>query len=591
MKTLSFISEISRKFPLYVSLNVCLMTLEGVLEVGSIFTIAPVIDLLLHPDLHGISSITRKLIEWMGIAGIAPTKLSFVLLFMAVTLLQGVLTFLVKYSLLLTKYAISKNMLNELYTAFFGAKWHFFSSGSTGTMLNTFNREMVVVGSAMGSIGTMVSNAIRIVFFAAVPFYISWQITLIAISMGIIFSLPMSLTGRVSYRLGQKNTSTGNRISHVIQESLSAAKVILGFGNQNKNIAEVNKAYGEHIKVTIWSQTLNLAVTKFFEPFFLGAIIFAVYLAMYKYGISVAEVTIIAYSLVKMLPLIASVVSEKTSLANFFPSYEQVKGLISLAKANIQKTGAIPFRALRESINLNRVDFAYQSCETLLRGIDIEIRKGRFTAFVGESGAGKSTLADIIMGFCEPDTGTVIVDGTPLFDYDIVSFRKRIGYVPQDSILFHDTVRNNLLWSREDATENDIVNSCRLANAHEFIMELPNGYDTIVGDRGVRLSGGQRQRIALARALLRTPELLILDEATSSLDSQSESLIHTAIERLLHEMTIVAIAHRLSTIRLADWIYVLDRGRIVDEGDFGSLLEKEGPFRNMAEMQGLVSVL
>lgn len=589
MKSLSFIAEISRKFPLYVLLNVCLITLEGVLDVVSIFTIAPVIDFFLHPDLNGISAITRKLMEWMDMAGITPTKLSFVLVFLAVNLLQGGIVFLVKYSLLLTKYAINRNLLNELYAAFFGARWHFFSSGNTGTMLNTFNREMEIVGNAMSSIGTIFSSVFRIVFFAAVPFYISWKITLIALSIGAVFSLPMSFAGKLSYSLGQKNTSTSNRVSHFIHEGLVMAKVILGFGNQHKNIAEVNRAFNEHIRVTILSQTLYLAVSKFIEPFFLGSIIFAVYLAMYKYGMPVAEVTIIAYALIRILPLMGSAVSEKNNLANFFPSYEQVKGLISRARENAQKSGTLQFRSLGEGIDLDGVTFAYPACETLLRDINIEIRKGRFTAFVGESGAGKSTLADIIMGFCEPDNGAVTVDGTPLFDYDIVSFRKRIGYVPQDSILFNDSVRNNLLWSSDEATEADLVKACELANAHEFIMGLPDGYDTVVGDRGVRLSGGQRQRIALARALLRAPELLILDEATSSLDSQSELLIHSAIEKLAHEVTIVAIAHRLSTIRLADWIYVLDKGRVVDEGKFETLVGKEGRFRNMAEMQGLVS--
>jgi ABC-type multidrug transport system fused ATPase/permease subunit len=213
------------------------------------------------------------------------------------------------------------------------------------------------------------------------------------------------------------------------------------------------------------------------------------------------------------------------------------------------------------------------------------IKKGKVTAIVGESGSGKSTLIDLLIGFYEPDEGVILADKKPLRGFDIYSFRRHIGYVPQDTILFNDTVKNNLLWSNEKATEKEIIEACKLANAHEFIMNLSDGYDTVVGERGVRLSGGERQRIALARALLRKPELLILDEATSALDSRSELLIKSAIENIAHKTTLVVIAHRLSTIVNADLIYVLQKGRIIEQGNYDSLITSKGAFSQTAGIQ------
>jgi ATP-binding cassette subfamily B protein len=201
-------------------------------------------------------------------------------------------------------------------------------------------------------------------------------------------------------------------------------------------------------------------------------------------------------------------------------------------------------------------------------------------ALVGESGSGKSTVTDLVLGLQIPGKGQVLIDGVPLGDWKQNSFRERVGYVPQDPQLFHSTIRDNLLWSYADAKEDDLWEALRLANAAAFVKELPQGINTVVGDRGVRLSGGQRQRIALARALLRKPELLILDEATSALDSESERLIQQSIEQVAHDTTILVVAHRLSTIAKADQVYVLRQGRVVEEGPFSVLSVRPGGILN-----------
>jgi len=210
-------------------------------------------------------------------------------------------------------------------------------------------------------------------------------------------------------------------------------------------------------------------------------------------------------------------------------------------------------------------------------------------AVVGESGAGKSTLIDIIIGFNDPDSGTITLDGKPLGEYEINSYRNRIGYVPQEGILFNMSIAENIRWANEEATLEDIKFACKSANADSFIESFPNQYDTIVGDRGVRLSGGQLQRVALARAIVRKPEILILDEATSSLDTKSERLIQEALEKISKETTIIVIAHRLSTILKADNIYVLEKGEIIEHGNYQKLTENNKRFNEMVKAQEFIT--
>ncbi len=588
MKVIFFIRVIFKRFPKRVTVNVLVCALVAFVEMASVFSMVPLIDIFLHPDLNEISTITRKFVTLMELTGLTPSKINFMIIFLVVISFKSVFLVLARYSILQTKYAMLRSLINETYSSFFNARWHFFSSGNQGTMLNTFNREMNVVGDSLSAIGNLFAYICRFTAFIIVPIYISWQVTLIAIGSGLVLAIPLFLLAPINYRLGQENTSTANRFMEVLQESIGAAKIILGYGMQHKSITEVDRTFQEHRKVSVISQTLSTATPIIYESLGWFSVLLTTYFSFRYFDVPLAEVAIIVYSLLRIVPIVGNIVTQRNSLSNFLPSYEQINHLNELARQQVQKTGNLPFEKLENTIEFKGVFFAYPNYEPVLKDIDVVIRKGNMTAIVGESGVGKSTLIDILIGFCEPCRGTMTVDGITLLEYDIISFRQKIGFVPQDSILFNDTIRNNLLWSYEGATEEEVVDACKLANAHAFIMEMPNDYDTVVGDRGVRLSGGQRQRIALARALLRKPELLILDEATSSLDSQSETLIQQAIEKIAHQTTIVSIAHRLSTIAKADWIYVLESGRIVEQGTYGELLDLKSSFKQMAELQGLV---
>ncbi len=295
----------------------------------------------------------------------------------------------------------------------------------------------------------------------------------------------------------------------------------------------------------------------------------------------------------RIIPLFNSAEQSYQQFTNALPTFAGILEMQARCEAAAEpKAERAEEITLRGGIRLEGVSFAYEgeNGAPAISGLDLTIRAGETTAIVGPSGAGKSTVADLVTGLVVPDRGRVLVDGTPLQAGVMQSWRRQIGYVAQDTFLFHDTVRSNLLWARPDADDQEIRWALRSAAAEEFVSQFPEGMETVVGDRGVRLSGGERQRLALARALLRQPSLLILDEATSALDSENEKRIQSAIEELRGQMTILMITHRLSTVRSADVIYVLERGSLVETGDWDTLINKEhGRFRAMCGVQDVFS--
>jgi ABC-type multidrug transport system fused ATPase/permease subunit len=586
----NFLRAMFKRFPGLFILNISLLLVSAGLETLTLLTLVPVVDLFSLPNLNVAGPVTRHFMAAFGRVGLSPTLIHMLGVLLLFQLLSSTLSIVAARSVLKTKYAVVREFLVDSFEEFFSARWYFFSSNSQGTLLNTFTRAVVQVGDAFSGIGLFLIVGARLFSYGVVPLAISWRITLFCVGLAALVAWPFLRLGKISYGLGKTNTDTANEIMSILHSSLGGAKVVLGFGNQKINTDALRREFQKHCEATIKFQTLTQAIPTIYKPLGLGILVLTLLLCRHM-GVPLSEIGVMMLAFLQMIPQVGSLASNKSNIQNLLPAYDQIETLRQEARRLKQHIGARPFVSFKKELVFERVSFSYPDRPFILKDITLRVPKGSFVAIVGQSGAGKSSLIDLIMALHEPTKGRITLDGVPLDEFDVVSYRRKIGYVPQDSVLFNQSIRENLLWANVDASEKDVQSACQRANASEFINKLPQGLDTVIGDRGVRLSGGQAQRVSLARAILRSPSLLILDEATSALDTHSERLIQTAVESLSKETTIVAVAHRLSTIVTADRIILLQDGHVAEEGSYPVLMERKGLFCQMAHLQGLKSLL
>ena len=569
----AILKEFLTHYPRHFGLLFLLLVLEGAAAAMSVLTIVPLADFMLDPTLEKPGRITQVAIKALGAIDWPITFWTFGSIFVASNFIKGTLEVAIRYAILRIKYSVQRGLIGDALSTFFRARWQFFSNSDQGRLLNTLNRELGTIGDTLGHLATLLAQIVQLCIYLAVPLWLNARMTLTALGLALSFGAPFMLLHRISYRLGKRNTETGNLTGGVLTELLGAARLILGYGRQNQARKRYIDAYDQHVDVTLRSQTLGTAIPKFFQPLAMLAAIIAMGLALDQQA-RISELAAVGWSILASLPILVGLLQGRIAISNFLPSYEQLVSLRKAATELEEIEGSRVFCRLESGIEFRSVDFVYAGRTETLSNVNLVVRKGQMTALVGESGSGKSTVTDLVLGLQIPAQGQVLIDGLPLNEWQQNSFRARVGYVPQDPLLFHASIRDNLLWSLESASESDLWNALRLANAETFVRELPHGIDSVVGDRGTRLSGGQRQRIALARALVRKPDLLILDEATSALDSESERLIQASIESVAHATTILIVAHRLSTIAKADQVYVMRQGRVVEAGSFGELSTK-----------------
>jgi len=567
---LRIFKEFLSDYPKHFLVLFGVLVVEGLISGLSIIAVVPMADFLVDAELNDVSKITEWTITMLNFIGIVPGFWVFGAFFIGANLLRGLTEVVIRFLILQTKYSITRDLFNDALRDFLRAKWGFFSGAGQGVLLNTLNKELGIIGDTFGHIATLFAQFVQLLIYLIIPLWIDPILTMTAIGSIIVFSVPFLLLNRLSYRLGKRNTETSNRQMGVLNEVLASARIILGFGRQSQARDDYLYAFDKHVDATLRSQVLSTAISKIFQPFAMMSVIVTMGIA-FDQGSRTSELVAVMWALLNMLPIFTSLIHSRVSISNFLPSYNQLLNLRSEAKKLMEKQGDIMFFTLKNSIYIKCVNFSHPGRKDVLHNLSILFKKGAMTALVGHSGSGKSTIADLILGLQSPDKGKVLIDGVSFDLFNKNSFREKIGYVPQDPILFHSTIRKNLLWSNKLATDIDLWEALRLANAKKFVEALPKGIDTIVGDRGMLLSGGQRQRISLARALIRNPEVLILDEATSSLDIESEELIQESIDNLKGKITIIVIAHRISTIRKANQIYILSNGTVSNNGTFEEL--------------------
>jgi subfamily B ATP-binding cassette protein MsbA len=437
------------------------------------------------------------------------------------------------------------------------------------------------------ALASLLQNVVVIIVYVFILFGLSVRLTLLSLLLApLLLLIIRPLINRLRRRSRELAAERGEVTSHV-GEMIASAKLIRAYvaeAFERARFVELSERYRKRVMRAQRYSSLTSPVSEVFGGFMIVLIlVVGTRLALGSSLDPAVLITFLAVSLRLMSP-IKSVSNYPTVMATAVASAERVFEVLDMPPAEGDRPGETTAE-FNERIEFRDVSFEYEPTEAVLRDVNLEVKRGQIVAIVGPSGAGKTTLVDLLPRFYEPTRGTILLDGVPLTRFTRTSLRKLMGIVSQETVLLNDTVLANIAYGLKDVPLDQVRAAARAANADDFIMRLPQGYDTVLGERGTRLSGGQRQRIAIARALLRDPPILILDEATSALDTESERLVQEAIDRLMAHRTVFVIAHRLATVQHADFIVVLAEGRIVERGTHGDLLSADGLYRRLYNLQ------
>ncbi|QNK59902.1 ABC transporter ATP-binding protein [Paenibacillus sp. PAMC21692] len=470
----------------------------------------------------------------------------------------------------------SRQLRMDTYGSVLGASWTYFLRKRGSDIINVLTIELARVLGAMNTFLQLVASVIFTAIQVGIAFWLSPMLTLFVLVCGIILGLLSRRFIRRAKELGSQTSLVSQQYLAGITDGMNGMKDIKSNSLERSRMEWMQGLMGSMIREQMSYVTLRMnsqLLYKLASTVLIAGFILAVFLLFRTQGIQLLTITVI---FARLWPRFTAIQSSLESLASMAPACKAVRSLTrecqEAAEHFASSKDSIAPLAVSEGIECRNIQFRYSPDSPVsLSEVNLFIPAGSMTAIAGPSGAGKSTLIDVIMGLMVPSAGEIVVDGTPLVGETLAAYRRSIGYVPQDPFLFNATIRENMTLVLPDASDEQIWEALRFASCEDFVNRLPEGLNTVIGDRGVRLSGGERQRLVLARAIIRKPSVLVLDEATSALDTENESNIQEAIDRLKGSMTIIVIAHRLTTLRGADRVYVLQGGRIVEEGDFANL--------------------
>lgn len=594
----------------YLVMSVVFNIISALLNIFSFAALIPILQILFQVD-GGIRA--NELMPWaldkevlqnnmsyyvqeLVIETSATTTLLIIGVFLAfMTFLKTAAYFLSSASVMPIRTGVVRDIRNLLYHKITSLSLSFFSEERKGDIIARMSGDVQEIeNSIMSSLDMLFKNPILIVAYFVTLLVISWQLTLFTIVFVPVFGWFMGFVGR---KLKSKSILAQQLWSDTmsqVEETLGGLRIIKAFNAEKKmndRFDRTNSAYrNQLLRVTIRQQMAHPMSE------FLGTVMIIV--VLWFGGILVLNKALLdGPTFIYYLVILYSIINPLKDFSK--ASYNIPKGLASMervdkilkAESEIkEKHNPVHIKSFEHQIEFRNVSFAYTDHKTdelryVLKDVNLVIPKGKTVALVGQSGSGKSTLVDLIPRYYDVQEGDVLIDGINVKDLGLHDLRSLIGNVNQEAILFNDTIKNNIKFGKDDATDEEVIRAAKIANAYDFIMETEHGFDTNIGDRGGRLSGGQRQRISIARAILKNPPILILDEATSALDTESERLVQDALFRLMKTRTTVAVAHRLSTIKNSDEICVLHDGEIVERGTHDELMEKNGYYRKLHDMQ------
>lgn len=613
MKTYKRVLAYIKPFWKHLTASVLFTIGYAVLNGVSIYMIIPLLDTLFQdngalsqtkaispslstPVTNWFSQVVNDVIgtvkSYIFSGGIQEVLLKICILIIFLFFLKNVFGYLQAYYLAFVEQGMIRDLRNEAYVHLHKLPMSFFKNEKTGNLISRIMNDVNVVQASVSAVFlNLIREPLTIIVFLAIALSISWKLTLFSLlvlpfSIGIISWIGLILrkqSGLLQQEMADLTTT--------LHETITGVKIVKAFGMEdyeNKKFkSQTQKFFRLVLKITRIRNTAS-PVTEFLSVVVGGAMIyFGGQLVLFDKTLKPSEFLVFLMAIFQMMPPIKELSSVNNRIQESSAAAERVFEILDTEPRIKNIDSPLSLDDFKDTIEFQNVSFHYDdSDELVLDTFNLKVKKGNVTAIVGSSGAGKTTLVDLLPRFYDPTDGKILFDGIDIKLVRIEDLRKLMGIVTQETVLFNESVKSNIAYGIEDCSEKKLFDAAKAANAHNFILELPKGYDTIIGEKGTKLSGGQRQRLSIARALLKNPPIMILDEATSALDNESEVLVQEAIERLMHDRTTFVIAHRLSTIRNADRIIVLDRGRIVQDGKHNELLNQtDGIYKKLYELQ------
>ena len=510
-------------------------------------------------------------------------------LVLSLFLLKNLFSYLASFFITYLRNGVLKDLRNNLYKKIVNQPIAFFSDQRKGDIMSRMIGDVnEVQNSMLSALESFIREPLTIIFSILVMLGISVKLTLFTFIFIPIAAAVISKIGKSLKKNSIAVQQEQGRFLSLIEETIGGLRVIKAFNAESifsKRFADSSQTFNRLSNKVMNRQNLGSPMSEF-----LGILMIAV-LLWFGGSLVLVDKTLEGTQFIAFMGLAYNILTPAKAISR--ASYDMRRGnaaaerileILDYDNPIKERENPVVIKDFTTAITLNNVTFAYAE-QPVLTDFSLEVPKGKTVALVGQSGSGKSTIANLITRFYDVNQGAILIDGVDVKDMQTASLRKLIGVVSQDSILFNDTIKNNLLIGKPDATDEELITAAKIANAYEFINDLPEGFDTNIGDAGSKLSGGQKQRLSIARAVLKNPPIMVLDEATSALDTESERLVQNALENMMKHRTSIVIAHRLSTIQNADLIVVMQKGRIVEQGTHSELIQKNGMYKRLVEMQ------
>jgi ATP-binding cassette, subfamily B, bacterial MsbA len=579
------------------------MILFVVFNLLSVLIIMPFIDLLFNePEPQAATAVEFSIfnlkdffIYKMNSFLFSFTKLELVyylcILMVIIFALKNLFSYLQTFFMSIVEQGVTRDIRLALYTHFHRLSLGYFTEERKGILISRIINDVQIIRDSMiAVINSLFRDPTLIILFSIVLFIFNWKLTLF-----IYILLPV--TGFILAKIGDslKRSSIRSQekiadITSILDETFGAMRIVKAFNMEKyeiKKFSEEENKYFSYLKKLVRRRALAAPITEFLGVVTIVIILFFIGTEIVTGRSYMSPGSFIVYLGIffQIIPSLKLMGQVYNSIQEGIAASDRVSAVLNTEVKIFDSPDAVELTSFKDKIEFENVKFKYEKGEIVLKNINLTIKKGDVVAIVGPSGAGKSTLIDLISRFYDVDQGAIFIDGIDIRKIKLNSLRALMGVVTQETILFNDSIKNNIAYGLETIPEEEIINAAKAANAHNFIAALEEGYNTVIGDRGVKISGGERQRLSIARALLKNPPILILDEATSSLDTESEKMVQEAIDRLMMGRTSIVIAHRLSTVQKADKIVLLNKGEIVEEGKHEELLKTQGLYNKLYQMQ------